>query len=95
MDRAHVSQHLRDLEPLLDDLPPLLSLVILANGSGLAVAHPMLESAHRGTFAEQEAALRLVRACLVDLAANFEARIELIIRASAQDRDVHTVIESL
>jgi hypothetical protein len=82
--RQRVEAQLRNLERLIDDPPPLLSLVILANGAGIAVAHPMLQAADHGTLEEREAALRLVRAFLVELGATIDERLDQIIRASAR-----------
>jgi len=95
MNRARVEAQLRNLDRLIDDPPPLLSMVILANGSGVAVAHPLLQAAARGPLEQREAALRLLRTLLVDLTAKIDERIEEIIRASARARDVETVIDSL
>jgi len=82
VNRARVEAQLRNLERLIDDPPPLLSLVILGNGTGIAYPHPLLQSADHGTLEQREAAARLVRTFLVDLAAEVDERIEQIIRAS-------------
>ena len=83
MNRDRVMAQLRNLERLMDDPPPLLSLVIVANGTGVMVAHPMLTTAQKDNE-EYEAALRLVRAQLVDVAAHFERLIDECIRMSAR-----------
>jgi hypothetical protein len=75
MDRKRVEAHLHDLERLIDDPPPLLSLVILENGRGLMVAHPLLIDA-TATPEQYAAALGLIRAQLLDLARHFEQQIE-------------------
>ena len=82
MNRARVEAQLRNLERLIDDPRPLLSLVILENGTGIAYAHPLLRNASL-TLGQREAALRLVRAQLIDLTAQIDHSIEQIIRASA------------
>jgi hypothetical protein len=84
MNRDRVEAQLRNLERLIDDPPPLMSLVILANGDGQAYAHPMLQAAGR-TLEEREAALRLVKVSLVALVAGIDAQVEALIRASAKE----------
>jgi hypothetical protein len=84
MNRKRVEAQLRNLERLIQDPPPLLSLVILANGDGVAYAHPLMAAAGQGTLEQREAALRLVRAFLVDLGARVDERIDEIIRVSAR-----------
>ena len=83
MKRERVEAQLRNLERLIDDPPPLLSLVIVANGTGILVAHPMFMPDGR-TLEEHEAALRLVHTALVGIAANFEQEIDRVVRASAK-----------
>jgi len=84
MDRDRVDKHLHGIEALLTDPPPLLSLVILANGSGLMAAHPMFMQGNRE---RQEAAVRLIRSQLREVTAHFELLAENLIQASVQDRD--------
>lgn len=84
MDRDRVEAHLRNLERLIDDPPPLLTLVVRANGTGVMVAHPMLLNA-QATPEQAEAALRLVRVQLVEVAGHLEVLIERNIRAAARD----------
>jgi hypothetical protein len=85
VNRARVEAQLRNLEGLLHEPRPLLSLVILEYGPGVMVAHPRLDAAQNNPE-QAEAALRLIRAELVDLAAYFDREIERVIRASAVPR---------
>jgi hypothetical protein len=80
MDRKQIEAHLHKLEQLVDDPPPLLSLVILANGRGLMVAHPMLIDA-TATPEQYESALHLLRAQLLALAEHFQQQIDRSNRA--------------
>ena len=77
MNRDRVLAHLRRVEKLTDP-PPLLSLVILANGAGLMVAHPMFK---QDDPEQREAAVRLVRAQLREVSAHFELVAEQLIQA--------------
>jgi hypothetical protein len=85
MNRDRVVAQLRNVERLIDDSDPqpLLSLVILEYGTGVIVAHPVLSTAHKDAE-EYEAALRLVRTELIDVAAHFERLIDESIRVSAR-----------
>ena len=83
MDRERIQQELRDLEQWLDhDNPPLLTLLVLANGRGLAYPHPLLESAEHGSLEQRHAALTLVRAFLRDFDAKLEEKLEEIVNAT-------------
>ncbi len=42
MDRDAVDAHLRGLDALVGEPPPMLTLVVLANGSGIAFGHDWL-----------------------------------------------------
>lgn len=79
MDRARIEKEMRALEDVLPaDNPPLLSVVILANGAGYAFTYPLAESAKMRGAADAHAVLTVVRSALLDLAANLQsARIEL------------------
>jgi intracellular sulfur oxidation DsrE/DsrF family protein len=87
MNRDRVEAQLRNIERLTDvDNPPLLSLVVVANGDGVAVVHPLLKSVISETPEQVEAALRLVRTFLVKIKAVVDEDIEMIIRESARER---------
>lgn len=85
MDRERIEREMRALEQLLpDDNPPLLAVVVLANGSGLAFTYPIAELAHeRGDPAEVHAILTVVHGTLLDLAATLQASRLKIERAQA------------
>jgi hypothetical protein len=85
MNLKQVFAQLRNLEPMIPGPPhPLLSLVILSNGAGVHYAHPHLLAAESGTLEQREAALRLVRAFLVQLSARVDERIDEMVRASSR-----------
>lgn len=80
VDRERVDAHLRGLEELIDDPPPLLSLIILANGRGLMYSHPLLLDAQRSPD-RCAASLRLIHAQLDHLAAHFASELSVAERA--------------
>jgi predicted ArsR family transcriptional regulator len=80
MNRDRVEAQLRNLERLLPDRPPLLSLVILDDGAVVMVAHPMLKVAEQSPEL-CEVALRLLRVRLVEISVHFEQLIQQTIRA--------------
>lgn len=83
MNRERIEQELDEVAQWLDhDNPPLLTLVILANGRGLAYPYPLLEGAGNGSIEQRHAALTLVRAFLRDFDAQLEAKLEEIVRAT-------------
>lgn len=59
--------------------PPLLAVVVQANGAGLAFTYPLMEMAkERGDPSEVHAVLGVVRFALLDLAATLQAtRVDL------------------
>jgi len=84
MNRDRVAAHLRTLDRLIDDPPPLVTIVVLANGAGLRFKHPMLLAAEKSSLEEAEAAMQLVRAQLAEVVAHLDERIDEIIRASTR-----------
>jgi len=88
-----VEEHMRALNKLFTAPPPLLTLTVLADGSGFRYKHPMLMDAEAGTLEDAEAATRLVRALLVELVAHLDGQLDTIVRAST--RDTHNVVDSL
>ena len=83
MNRERIEQELRDVEQWLDnDNPPLLTLVVLANGRGLAYPYPLLENAGHGSLEERHAALTLVRAFLREFDASLDEKLQAIVRAT-------------
>jgi NAD(P)H-flavin reductase len=74
MDRDRIEKEFRALEQWLDDSnPPLLAVVVLANGAGHAFTYPLAELAkERGDPHEIHAVLSTVRAALLDLAATLQ-----------------------
>jgi hypothetical protein len=89
MDRARVTAQLRNLERLIDNPMPLLSLVILESGPGVIVTHPTFRAAQDDPE-QREAALRLVREELLDVVAYFQSLIDQSVRASAVPRPGRT-----
>jgi hypothetical protein len=92
MDRDHAEQvkaHLHELEYLVGDPPPLLTLVVLSDGSGLRHKHPLLLKAEAGTLDDAYDATRLVRALLVDVVAHLDEHMAKLTRAT------HNVVDSL
>ena len=79
MDRERIEREMRALEQWLPgDNPPLLAVVVLANGAGLAFTYPLAESAKLRGAADAHAVLTVVRGALLDLAATLQAtRIDL------------------
>lgn len=74
MDRERILSEMLALEEWMDDeRPPLLGLIVLADGQGLAVRYPVLEVAGRAGIRDRRAALILIRAFLGD----FSGRIDL------------------
>jgi hypothetical protein len=80
MDRVRVEQELRELQEWLDDPPPLLTLVVLANGRGLAYPYPMFDDAGQGPLEQRHAALSIVRAFLVEFVARLDTHLIAIER---------------
>lgn len=73
MDRDRIEREMRALEQWLPgDNPPLLAVVVLANGAGLAFTYPLAESAKLRGAADAHAVLTVVRGALLDLAANLQ-----------------------
>lgn len=90
MDRERIERELRDVAQWMDnDNPPLLTLVILANGRGLAYPYPLLDNAGHGSLEQRHAALSLVRAFLREFDASLEEKLQAITRATitAGDRE--------
>ena len=85
MDRDRIEQEFRALEQWMDESdPPLLAVVVLANGAGHAFTYPLAEMAHeRGDPHEIHAVLTTVRAALLDLATTMQASRLRIERADA------------
>lgn len=83
MNRERIEEELRELQQWIDDPPPLLTLVVLANGRGLAYPYPLLEVAGQGNLEQRHAALTLVRAFLRDFDAQLTEKLEQIVRAQA------------
>jgi NAD(P)H-flavin reductase len=75
MDRERIEREFRALEQWMDQSnPPLLAVVVLANGAGHAFTYPLAEMAHeRGDPHEIHAVLSTTRAALLDLAASLQA----------------------
>lgn len=85
VDRDRIEREMRALEEHLPaDNPPLLSVVILANGAGYAFTYPLAESAKLRGAGEAHAVLTVVRAALLDLAASLQASVLDIERAQLQ-----------
>lgn len=97
MDRDRVDAQLRNLERLVDDPPPLLTLVVLANGLGLAHSHTLMRKVEAGTLDELVGALRLIQVCLDDFLENLEDQLAAIdsVLLDGQDREITNVVESL
>lgn len=73
MDRDRILAEMLALEQWLDeDRPPLLGLLVLSDGQGLAVRYPLLEVAGRTGLRERRSTLILVRAFLGDFAARID-----------------------
>lgn len=80
MDRERIEREMRALEQWLPgDNPPLMAVVVQANGAGLAFTYPLMESAKdRGNASEIHAVLGVVRYALLDLAATLQTtRLEI------------------
>lgn len=80
MDRERIEREMRALEKWMPgDNPPLMAVVVQANGAGLAFTYPLMEMAKdRGDPSEIHAVLGVVRHTLLDLAATLQVtRIDL------------------
>jgi hypothetical protein len=80
MDRDRVEEKFRALEESLSDPPPLLALVVLANGRGLAYPYPLFDDAGEGPIQQRLAALTMTRAFL----AQFIDRVDTQLLAIAE-----------
>lgn len=90
MDRERVEQELRELQEWIDEPPPLLTLVVLANGAGLAYPYPLFDDAGEGDLEQRRAVLALVRAFLVEFVDRLDTKLFAIDRAMSiyrQERD--------
>ena len=92
MDRDRIEKEFLALEQWMDERnPPLMAVVVLANGAGMAFTYPLAEMAkERGDPGEVHAVLTTVRATLLDLATTIHAARLDIERAAAiyrQERD--------
>jgi hypothetical protein len=87
MDSERVEQELRELQQWLDDPPPLLTLVVLANGRGLAYPYPLFDDAGVGPLEHRIAALSVVRAFMVEFVARLDTQLLAINRTLAIYRD--------
>jgi hypothetical protein len=88
MDRERVEQELRELQEWLDDPPPLLTLVVLANGRGLAYPYPLFDEAGEGPPERRHAALAIVRAFMWEFVARLDTQLIAIERSQAIYRDL-------
>jgi len=93
MDRERIEQELHDLEQWLDDPPPLLTLVVLSNGRGLAYPYPLFDDAGEGPLERRHAALTLVRAFLADFVLRLDTQLTAIERSQAIYRQVYGEVE--
>jgi hypothetical protein len=76
MDVERIKAEMLALEQWVDDdRPPLLGLVVLADGGGLAVSYPFLEVAARTGREDRRAALMLIRLFLGDFAARIDTEL--------------------
>jgi hypothetical protein len=89
MNRDRVETELRELAEWLDDPPPLLTLVVLANGRGLAYPYPLFDDAGEGPLEQRVAALSIVRSFLVEFVARLDTQLLAINRTLAIYRDEH------
>jgi hypothetical protein len=87
MDRDRVEQEFRALEESLDDPPPLLAIVVLANGRGLAYPYPLFDEAGAGPIEARTAALTMTRAFLWGFIERLDTQLLAIARAQAILRD--------
>jgi hypothetical protein len=87
MDRDRVEQKFRDLEESLTDPPPLLALVVLANGRGLAYPYPLFDDAGEGPLEHRTAALTMTRAFLAEFIDRLDTQLLAIARAVAVQGD--------
>lgn len=81
MDLDRIEQELRQLEEWVNDPPPLLTLVILANGRGLAYSHPLFDDAGEGDLERRREVLSLVRAFMVEFVERLDTKLFDIDRA--------------
>lgn len=99
MNRDRVDAQLANLERLMEDgdPPPLLSLVVLANGLGLAHQHTLMRKVEASSLDELEGALRIAQVCLADFVERIEDQLSVLAsaRLAEEDRFVQDVIESL
>lgn len=85
MDRDRIEKEMRALEQWMPpDNPPLISVVVLANGAGYAFTYPLAESAKLRGAGDAHAVLSVVRGALLDLAATLQASVLDIERAQLQ-----------
>lgn len=90
MDRERIEKEFRALEQWMEPgNPPLMAVVVLANGAGLAMTYPLMELAkERGDTGEIHACLTTVHAALVDLAATIQvSRLDLERAARTYDQE--------
>jgi hypothetical protein len=82
MDRDRVEQKFRALEESLSDPPPLLAIVVLANGRGLAYPYPMFDEAGEGPIERRTAALTMTRAFLSQFVDRLDTQLMAIAEAN-------------
>jgi hypothetical protein len=75
MDRVRIEREMRELQDLIDDPPPLLTVVILANGSGLAYPYPLFDQAGEDDLEHRRAVLQLVRAFMAQFVDQIDTKL--------------------
>jgi hypothetical protein len=75
MDLERIEQELRELGEWVDDPPPLLTVVILANGRGLAYRYPLWDEAGEGTLEQRHAVLTLTRAFMAEFVERLDTQL--------------------
>lgn len=87
MDLERIEQELRELEEWVDDPPPLITLVVLANGRGLAYPYPLFDQDGTGPLEHRHAVLTLIRAFMVEFVEQLDTKLFAINRTMAIYRD--------
>jgi hypothetical protein len=75
MDLEQIEAELRELGEQIADPPPLLTVVLLANGRGLAYRYPLWDEAGEGTLEQRHAVLTTARAFMADFVERLDSQI--------------------
>ena len=86
MDLERIEAELRELGEQIADPPPLLTVVLLANGRGLAYRYPLWEEADEGTLEQRHAVLTTARAFMADFVERLDKQLFALNEAASINR---------